>query len=250
MQTAEQVLPADPYGFADSEPKATKAPNWTSFLNENGTTPVVSSVPVASSSSSSSASTLGVSSLPGAGSGAAETQHASSSSSSSSPLHAADTLATDARSSQQGTKASPADPTQSQTSSMLSQAGLPQSTVDTVPEAGLNQPLGLSDKSAQSSQTGAKSSSPEGVPDDWDWETYLHLNPDVAAAYGQDPTSARQHWQEWGQREQRRYKVVITAHNSVLALCLLAGKFHKKCQGDVLPLDCYLGVSHGCVSLL
>lgn len=196
---------------AGSEPKATKVPNWTSFLNDNGTTPVVSPLPVASNLSSTN--NLGMTSLPATGTTAAGTQHTSSS-----PSHTAETLASGARSSQPGTKASLADPTQSQASAMLSQAGLPQSTGDTVPQsqternrsqAGLSQSLGSSDKSAQS-QTGAGSSS-QGMPDDWDWETYLKLNPDVAEAVGGDANSARQHWQEWGRLEQRSYKVVSTA---------------------------------------
>lgn len=175
---------------------------------------MVSSVLVASNSSSSSSGTLGVSSLPGTRSGADKTQQTPSSS-----LHTAETLASDTTSSQQGTKASPVDPTQFQANAMLSQAGLPQKTGNAVPQsqtesgrphAGLSQSLGLSDMSAQSSQTGAKSS-PDGIPEDWDWQTYLQLNPDVAAALGQDPASAKQHWQDWGRLEKRRYKVVSTA---------------------------------------
>ena len=247
MQTSQQVLPADSNDSAGLQPKATKVPNWTSFLNDNGTTPVVSPLPVASNSSSSaSAATLGTTSMPATGSTAAGTQHTSSS-----PLHAAETLASGARSSQLGTKASPADPTQSQASAMLSQAGLPQSTGDTTPQsqtesgrspAGLSQSLGSSDKSAQLSQTGARPSS-QGMPDDWDWETYLKLNPDVAKAVGRDANSARQHWQEWGRREERRYKVVSTAF---LAPSLLAWNSNNDCQGNFLPHGCHLGVSDCC----
>lgn len=75
-------------------------------------------------------------------------------------------------------------------------------------QAGHSQSLALSDEpgAAQSSQPGARSRA-EGLPDDWDWESYIQLNPDVAAAGHRDPASAQQHWQEWGQFEKRRYKV-------------------------------------------
>lgn len=194
--------------------------------------------------------TSGVSALSKPGSGAAEAQHTSS----PSALHTAEALASGASTSQQGTKASPAGPTQSQALSMLFQAGLPKSTDDSVPQSDTEQPqlqgividtdasqttqgqsqsspsqslgsshssLGQSASQTEASRSQASLSpslgssdlssksdtSPEDLPDDWNWESYLHLNPDVAAAVGQDPASARQHWQKWGQLEQRPYKV-------------------------------------------
>ena len=81
------------------------------------------------------------------------------------------------------------------------------------PQAGLSQALGLPEDVAQPSQTAVRSMA-EGLPDDWDWESYLQLNPDVAAAVGNDPESAGLHWQEWGQVEKRPYKVACFLHES------------------------------------
>ena len=236
--------------------KATKMPNWTSFLNDNGTTSQLP-LPVQNKSSASSHN-LGVSALPQSGSALTQTQNSPSSSSSSAQRVEA------SAGSQQAAKATPADPTQSQANIMLSQAGLPKHTADmqgsdlpqelglvqvspamedgaTQPrqaqtnssmslgsssgstettlsgtdlsrtelgqsQAGLSQSLGLPEDVVQSSQTGVRSMS-EGLPDDWDWESYLQLNPDVAAAVGNDPESAGLHWREWGELEKRPYKV-------------------------------------------
>ena len=232
--------------MADSEPKATKIPNWTSFLNDNGTTPVVSELDP-SNITSYSTQNLEAGALPGLGSGAVKVQNTSSSA--STPA-AVGTLTTGEGSSQQGTQALPADPTQSQVNIMLSQAGLPankpltkqpqdagltlgtnasqveqtlsqpQSSLDlanastqlqsqsesTQSQAGLSQPLGLLDQPAQGSLAQGGPGA-VGLPDDWDWESYLQLNPDVAAAISHDPASAEGHWQEWGRFEDRQYKV-------------------------------------------
>ena len=48
---------------------------------------------------------------------------------------------------------------------------------------------------------------PQNLPEDWDWESYLRLNPDVATAVGSDAESASLHWQQWGHTEKRPYKV-------------------------------------------
>lgn len=47
---------------------------------------------------------------------------------------------------------------------------------------------------------------PQNLPEDWDWESYLRLNPDVATAVGSDAESASLHWQQWGHIEKRPYK--------------------------------------------
>ena len=199
-----------------------KVPNWTSFLKDNGTTPVLSPPPQDKSSSSSH--TPGVSTLPQSGLVSTIGQNFTS---------AADSVGSTAGwgAAQQGTKPIPADPTQSQAGIMLSQAGLPTDSTDSAKsgtassqdlnskgsdlshtelgqsQAGTSQTLGLPDDLKQSAQTGVRSMA-EGLPDDWDWEGYLQLNPDVAAAVGNDPDSAGLHWREWGQLEKRSYKVL------------------------------------------
>lgn len=173
---------------------------------------------------------------------------------------------------------------------MLSQAGLPQKTDDSVPQSDTEQPqlqgividtdasqtsqvqsqaspsqsLGFSHSSLQQSasqteagrsQAGLSASlgssdlssetdaSPEDVPDDWDWESYLQLNPDVAAAVGQDPASARQHWQKWGQLEQRPYKV-----GPCLLCFLLLLEVLSMAVGGMARHTITLTASHRCVS--
>lgn len=43
-------------------------------------------------------------------------------------------------------------------------------------------------------------------PDEWDYRTYLALNPDVHTKYGFNMASARKHWVTSGIREKRRYR--------------------------------------------
>lgn len=221
----------------------TKVPNWTNFLNDNGTTPVLSELDPIKPASSSIQHMGAAGALAELGSGAAEAQNASSSSSIPSTVG---TLAAGEGSSQLGTMALPADPTQSQANTMLSQAGLPanqphsttnqpqDSAFATQVEQTLSQPnstsslglisstqlqsqtessqsLGLLDKLAQGSLAQGSLAQGEsgaaGLPEDWDWESYLQLNPDVAAASNQDAASAGRHWQDWGRFENRQYKV-------------------------------------------
>ena len=129
---------------------------------------------------------------------------------------------------------------------MLSQAGLPQSTDGSMPQADTEQAqlqgivvdtnasqtnqgqsqAGLSASLGSSDLSSKTDTSPGDLPDDWDWESYLQLNPDVAAAVGQDPAAARQHWQKWGQLEQRPYKVGHCFLSVLLLLEVLSNGWH------------------------
>ncbi|KAL3147090.1 hypothetical protein ABBQ38_015050 [Trebouxia sp. C0009 RCD-2024] len=262
----------------DSEPTATKVPNWTNFLNDNGTTPVLSELDPIKPASSSLQNLGAAGALSELGSGAAEAQDTSSSSSTSATVGA---LAAEEGSSQHGTMALPADPTQSQANTMLSQAGLPAnqphsttkqpqtdsgfashveqtlSQTDSTSSLGLissaqlqsqtesSQSLGLLDKLAQGSlaQGGPGGA---GLPEDWDWETYLQLNPDVAAAQMHDPASAAQHWQDWGRFENRQYKVSLGGRR---ALAGLATAFQQPVQVQDADSKAVDGVSDGVPSL-
>ena len=102
---------------------------------------------------------------------------------------------------------------QAETGTDLSQSGLGMTQLGTdlsqselgQPQAGSTESLGLHSSLPQSTSRPMT----EGLPDDWDWEFYLQLNPDVATAVGSDPDSARLHWQQWGHGEKRTYKVGV-----------------------------------------
>lgn len=73
------------------------------------------------------------------------------------------------------------------------------------------------DSSSQGSYSSRKSGqqqvAQDGLPVDWDWQTYLALNPDVDIGEGHSEAAAILHWRVWGQAEKRPYKASMLTSN-------------------------------------